>query len=201
MNFLPGQYVDLIAKGVRRSYSIANAPRSDGTLELHVRRYPGGVMSNHLFDHAMDGELMRLQGPLGTFFRREERTGPMLFLATGTGIAPVKALLEEIAADPSATAGRPIAVYWGNREPEDVYWQPPESAGVRVVPVLSRALPDYAGRRGYVQDALLADWPDLRGAEVYACGSQAMIQAAEKPLVDAGLDPHAFHYDAFVSSD
>lgn len=200
--FLPGQYIDVIAAGVRRSYSLANAPREDKLLELHIREYPGGVLSAFWFGEAKVGDLLRLNGPLGTFFAREEARGPLIFLATGTGAAPVKSLIEELVQDHSLAQGRPIRFYWGNRTPADFYWTP--EAGDRpfaFVPVLSRPNAAWSGRRGYVQDALVEDVPDLSQAEVYACGSHDMIKAAEALLPLHGLSLHHFHYDAFVASN
>lgn len=200
--FVPGQYIDVIAAGVRRSYSLANAARADGLLELHIRDYPGGVLSAFWFGAAQPNDLLRLNGPLGTFFLRDDTSGPLIFLATGTGAAPVKALLEELATRPELAAGRPIRFYWGNRSPVDFYWTPP--AAVRdftFVPVLSRPASNWTGRRGYVQQALVQDLPSLAEAEVYACGAHAMIKSAEALLPQHGLDLCHFHYDAFVVSD
>ena len=126
MRFLAGQYVDVIAEGVRRSYSLANAPRADGLLDLIVKRYPGGVLSAYWFERARPGDLLRLEGPLGTFFLREDGPETILFLATGTGIAPVKALIEELATDPEHAAGHRLLVFWGNREAESFCWTPVE---------------------------------------------------------------------------
>jgi CDP-4-dehydro-6-deoxyglucose reductase len=199
--FLPGQYIDVVAAGVRRSYSLANAPRPDRQLDLHIRQYPGGILSDYWFGAARAGDLLRLNGPLGTFFLREGDDGPLVFLATGTGAAPVKALLEELASIPQLAGGRAIHFYWGNREVQDIYWTPPEMARpFRFVPVLSRPGDDWQGRRGYVQQALIDDLPDLRGAEVYACGSHDMIKSAEALLPRHGLSLDDFHYDAFVPS-
>jgi CDP-4-dehydro-6-deoxyglucose reductase len=201
LQFVPGQYVEVIAKGVRRSYSLANAPRPDGMLELHIRNYPGGVLSRFWFEEAKTGDLLRLQAPLGTFFFRDLAAGPILFLATGTGIAPVKSILDEFAARPELTGGRDIHVYWGNRQQRDVYWTPQYAdLPVRFVPVLSRPGEGWTGRRSYVQDAALADLRRFEHAEVYACGSQSMIEAAKSLLVANGLPPRHFFSDAFVTS-
>jgi CDP-4-dehydro-6-deoxyglucose reductase len=200
--FLPGQYVDVIAQGVRRSYSLANAPRADGQLELHIREYPDGILSRYWFGSAAVGDLLRLNGPLGTFFLRDGDEGPLVFLATGTGAAPVKALLEELASIPQLAEGRPIHFYWGNREAHDIYWTPPEmTRPFTFAPVLSRAGAEWQGRRGYVQQALVEDLPDLAGAEIYACGSHDMIKSAEALLPAHGLSLDDFHYDAFVPAD
>jgi CDP-4-dehydro-6-deoxyglucose reductase len=199
--YLPGQYIDVIARGVRRSYSVANSPREDGLLHLHIRNYPGGVLSKYFFEEAKAGDLLRLQAPLGTFFFRDAAEGPLLFLATGTGIAPIKAMLEELAAAPDLRRNRPIHVYWGNRVSSDLYWEPHfPDAELTFVPVLSRPEDEWTGRRGYVQDAALSDFGSFETAECYACGSQDMIEAAETLLVQHGLNPRHFFRDAFVTS-
>lgn len=200
--FFPGQYVDIIAHGgIRRSYSIANAPTPQGLIELHVRRVPGGVMSEYWFEHAKVNDLLRLKGPLGTFFLRDVDGLDLLFLATGTGIAPVKAILEGLAVPAQLMQPRSISVYWGGRVPTDLYWN---SNGLglahRYVPVLSRAPAGWDGARGYVQQVALSDVRDWNRTAVYACGSDAMIHSARRQLVQAGLSERRFHSDAFVCS-
>lgn len=200
--FLPGQYVDVIAKGVRRSYSLANSPRADNLLEMHIRELAGGVLSAYWFGEAKAGDLLRMEAPLGTFFLRKQSSGPLIFLATGTGIAPIKAMIEELTADPALAGDRSIAIYWGNRSRSDFYWRPPPGAlPVRFVPVLSGPDESWTGRRGYVQAALLEDFHDLGEAQVYACGSQVMIQSAEALLPAHGLRRNRFYFDAFISSE
>lgn len=197
--FIPGQYIDVILpSGARRSYSLAAAPRKDGKLELHVRAVPGGELSAYWFGVARVNDLLRFEGPFGTFCQRESDATP-LFLVTGTGYAPARAMLQEMVAQ--GVSG-PIWLYWGGREPADLYDQV-EFPGLdlRYVPVLSRAGADWAGRRGHVQDAVLADHPDLDGKVVYACGSDAMIHAARDRLQEAGLLPRHFYSDAFVASN
>jgi len=199
--FLPGQYVDVIGNGVRRSYSLANASARDKLLELHIRAVPGGAMSAYWFGQAKANDLLRLNGPLGTFFLRHAGGRDLVFLVTGTGIAPAKAILESIDALPEAERPRSITLYWGGRTPADMYW---DGAGItaayRHVPVLSRAAPDWAGVRGYVQDACLADGFDLSRTIVYACGSDAMIHSSKEVLTGAGLPERYFYSDAFVCS-
>lgn len=201
----PGQYIDVIGPGgVRRSYSIANASRPDRTLELQVRKVDGGEMSSYWFERAATNDLLRLHGPLGTFFLRDVTGADLVFLATGTGIAPIKAILESLDRDPGRRPGS-ISLYWGGRQPADLYWQPPAKVAdvpVRYVPVLSRAGEDWDGARGHVQDAMLASTPmdSLARARVYACGSDAMIHGARAALTAAGLLDRHFHADAFVCS-
>lgn len=199
--FLPGQYVDVIAAGnVRRSYSIANAagPR----LELHIRAVEGGVLSAYWFGAAKTNDLLRLDGPLGTFVLGEVAGMDLVFLATGTGIAPVKAMLEALAAMPAPERPASVSVFWGGRTAPDLYWDVSTvDAGQRHVPVLSRAGAEWTGARGHVQDVFLAESPDLARTLVYACGSEAMIDAASLALAGAGLPPGRFRADAFVASD
>ncbi|WP_431469975.1 2Fe-2S iron-sulfur cluster-binding protein [Sphingosinithalassobacter sp. LHW66-3] len=199
LDYLPGQYLDVIARGVRRSYSIANAPREDATIDLDIRRFEGGVLSTYWFDEAQVNDLVRVEGPLGTFFLRDEPPETVLFLATGTGIAPVRAMLEEIAAEPDILGGADVRIYWGNRTPEDFYWSPEHAAGA-FHSIVSRPVEGWSGRRGHVQHAVLEDGVDLSSAVVYACGSQNMIGAAERLFLQNGLSAHSFHFDAFVSS-
>lgn len=202
LDYLPGQYLDIIGKGgVRRSYSIANAPRLDGMLELQIRRVEGGTMSAYWFEQAEVNDLLRLEGPLGTFSLRERPIEHLVFLATGTGIAPVKAMLEHLNEKAELFPEVRLHVYWGGRTPEDIYWQPQLSNRQhRFTPVLSRPNSNWQGRKGYVQDILLEDGLDLGSAQVYACGSEAMIGSARLALVAAGLESKNFYSDAFVSS-
>ncbi len=202
LRYLPGQYIDLIAPdGSRRSYSIANAPAGRDLIELHVRQVPGGLMSGYWFERAKPEDLLRFEGPRGTFFLRDIAERELVFLATGTGLAPVKAMLESLAMAPPATRPRSIALLWGGRRPEDLYCEPAtESLKLDYVPVLSRAGPEWAGARGHVQDRLLDRRPDWDRTSVYACGSEAMIEDARRALLAAGLAARRFQSDAFVSS-
>lgn len=200
LQFLPGQYIELIGpEGVRRAYSLANAPRPDGMLELHIREVPDGAMSRYWFQNAKANDLLRLRGPLGTFFLRDQADKDVVFLATGTGIAPVKAILEQLGGLDAASRPRSVTVYWGGRQAGDLYWTPPVE-GVRFVPVLSRADAGSGHRRGYVQDVFMQDQPALDRTLVYACGSDTMIHSAQALLTQAGLNQRHFHSDAFVSS-
>lgn len=204
LDFRPGQYIDVIGgEGLRRSYSIANAPRADKQIELHIREVPDGAMSRYWFQQAKANDLLRLRGPLGTFFLRDQAGKDLVLLATGTGLAPVKAILEGLATLPLDAAPRSVTVYWGGRQREDLYW-PLDSLGalpaVRVVPVLSRAGDDWTGERGHVQAAMLRQHAYLADTLVYACGSDAMIHGAQAALHAAGLPERQFHSDAFVCS-
>lgn len=202
LGFLPGQYIDVIANGVRRSYSLANAPRDDALLELIVKRYPGGQLSEYWFESAKANDLLRIEGPFGTFFLRDDGPTHILFLATGTGIAPVKALLEELAADPMRAARHKLSIFWGNRAAESFCWDPVGlGLDIGMHHLLSDQEAAWSGARGYVQDAALHQGIDPADTVVYACGSQAMIASARDSLLTAGLPPRRFFSDAFVSSN
>lgn len=202
LTYLAGQYIDVIGPGgLRRSYSVSNAPAADNQLQLHIRAVQGGVMSDYWFNQAKANDLVRINGPLGSFFMRPLTGLHLVFLATGTGIAPVKAMLEQLATAPATDQPLSVTVYWGGREPQDLYSNPTQwYSTLRYVPVLSRAPVGWSGSRGYVQKALLADALDLTHTVVYACGSDAMIQSAKAELIQAGLPDKRFYSDAFVPS-
>lgn len=201
-DYHPGQYVDVIGPaGVRRSYSVANAPTPDKQVELHIRAVPDGALSRYWFEQARVNDLLRLHGPLGTFFLRDVAGLDLVCLATGTGIAPIKAALEGLRRRPQDALPASIRVYWGGRKPADLYWDPGLlDLPLRFVPVLSRPEPAWRGVRGHVQQAFLADQPQLARMAVYACGSDAMIHDARDLLMRSGLREGRFHSDAFVSS-
>lgn len=199
-NFLPGQYVDLIGPGtVRRSYSVAGADPEQKTIELHIKSVEGGAMSGHLFGEAKPNDLMRFTGPHGTFFLRDVAGKSLIFLATGTGIAPVLAMLSSLPEGDKAPSE--VRVYWGGRHAADLYSDITSKVpNVIYTQVTSREAPPAGGFQGYVQDAVLADVGDLSDARVYACGSDEMIRSAARALTQAGLPARHFHSDAFVSS-
>lgn len=201
-SFIPGQYIDVIGPGgVRRSYSLANASFADKQLELHIRAVDGGAMSQYWFGQAKANDLLRLNGPLGTFFLRDVAGLDLVFLATGTGIAPVKAMLESMRDFAAEQQPRSVRVLWGGRTPRDLYFDVTGMSGrFKFVPVLSRADVQWLGARGHVQQALLAELQDLSEAAVYACGSDAMIRDAQTTLTAAGLPSNRFYSDAFVCS-
>jgi CDP-4-dehydro-6-deoxyglucose reductase len=201
LNFIPGQYIDLIGPGgVRRSYSLANAPKTDNTLELHIRAVENGAMSHYWFSEAKVNDLLRLHGPQGTFFMRNIAQRDLVFLATGTGIAPVKAMLEALPSFSLHELPRSVSVLWGGRNECDLYLDVGEIPGTfQYTPVLSRSA-TWRGERGYIQDVLLRQRSDLSNCAVYACGSDAMIHCARHALTAAGLYSDHFYSDAFVCS-
>jgi len=205
--FLAGQYVDVTSPaGAKRSYSIASSAAVPGKVELHIRRVDGGRFSDYWFGAAKANDLLRFDGPRGTFFLRPVTGLDVVFLATGTGIAPILSMLAQLALTPD-TQPRSVSLYWGGRQVQDHYLDPAAALpGLRYVPVVSRGGAQWQGACGHVQDVLLADValgraPALAGAAIYACGSERMIHDARRAMADAGLPQRRFHFDAFVGSD
>lgn len=201
-DFIAGQYIEVIGpNGIRRSYSLANSNQENKQLELHIKAVAGGAMSNYWFHQAKPNDLLRLHGPLGTFFLRDVAGLDLVFLATGTGIAPIKAIIESMAQLEENQKPRSTTVLWGNRNEHDLYVDFTKVPGTyRFIPVISRATEQWQGARGHVQHALLEHMPNLKNAAVHACGSEAMIQSAKAVLSAAGLPKNQFHSDAFVCS-
>lgn len=202
-NFIPGQYIDVIGpNAIRRSYSLANASITENLLELHIRSVNGGAMSDYWFNHAQINDLLRLNGPLGTFFLRPSIANrDLIFLATGTGIAPVKAMLESLLITPMDMQPKSVSVYWGGRKAEDIYFKPQNSLrDFRFIPVVSRGDSEWTGARGYVHLAAISSQSSFENTTVYACGSDAMIQSAKTAFIKVGLAENHFYSDAFVCS-
>ena len=199
-NWVSGQYLNLKKDNISRSYSIAKSKKSGGYISLLIKKYPGGLMSQYLFEAAKINDLMHLEGPLGSFFYRNKQPKKLLFLATGTGIAPIKAILEEFEQTPSMVTDTEISLFWGVKTTEDLIWKPHFSKfNFNYIPVLSREKANNC-ENGYVQDILLNQPINLLETEVYACGSPEMINDARKKLLNKGLLPHNFYADAFVTS-
>ena len=203
-----GQYVEFMLRdGARRSYSMANAPHTQtatGGLELHVRHMPGGLFTDHVFGAMKEKEILRIEGPFGSFYLREDSSKPIVLLASGTGFAPIKALIEQLQFKGSA---RPVTLYWGGRRPADLYmdtWVKAQLASMptlRYVPVISDALPadGWSGRTGFVHQAVLQDLPDLSGHQVYACGAPIVVDSAQAAYSQAGLPADEFYADSFIT--
>lgn len=195
--FIPGQYIDVIKGNIRRSYSIANAPREDGLIELQIKKVQNGKLSDYFFENASKNDLLRLEGPFGTFSLREDDSQNIVFMATGTGIAPIKAFLESLVSNPP---NKNIYLVWGGRYQEDLYLEFNQiNFDFNFVRVLSRANVD-GYHYGYVQDAVIELGIDLTKTTCYACGSIEMINSASSVLIENGLDRRQFYSDAFVSS-
>lgn len=200
--FLSGQYIDIIAKnGIRRSYSIASAHSTSDKIELQISHVENGEMSQYWFNEAKENDLLRFEGPYGTFCLHEKPQKNIIFLATGTGIAPVKSILEDMNHANEYAHTKNIIIYWGARVQQDIYWQPEfTNLSISFNPTLSRADNNWTGKKGYVQDAVIADDIDLSDSVVYACGSDTMIHSAQQRLITGGLEKKNFYSDAFVSS-
>jgi len=203
-----GQYIEfLLRDGARRAYSMATAPHLRGdvpTLELHIRHMPGGKFTDHVFGTLKEKDILRIEGPFGSFYLREDSDKPIILLASGTGFAPIKAIVQHMQ---HKGITRPTWLYWGGRRPHDLYqdaWareQATQLPQLTYVPVISDALPEdgWSGRTGFVHQAVLADHPDLSGFEVYACGAPIVIESARRDYAAAGLPADAFYADAFTS--
>jgi len=204
-----GQYIEFILRdGARRAYSMANAPHTQAEapgVELHIRHMAGGKFTDHVFGAMKEKEILRVEGPFGSFFLREDSDKPIVLLASGTGFAPIKALIEHLQ---FKGISRPTVLYWGGRRPGDLYladWvqaRVAELPWLRYVPVISNALPEdgWTGRTGFVHQAVLDDFADLSGHQVYACGAPIVVESARDAYsAQRGLPPEEFFADAFTS--
>jgi CDP-4-dehydro-6-deoxyglucose reductase len=210
MQFHAGQYVEfLLRDGSRRSYSMGNAPHTldpaAPKVELHIRHMPGGKFTDVVFSTMKEKDILRIEGPYGSFYLREDSQAPMILLASGTGFAPIKALIEHMQ---HKGITRPATLYWGGRRPSDLYMNDWVEEHVKAmpnltyVPVVSDALAEDAwlGRTGFVHQAVLQDHPDLSGFQVYACGAPIVVDSARADYLDkAGLPEEAFFADSFTT--
>ena len=209
LRYHAGQYIEFILRdNVRRSYSMANAPHTQvekPAIELHIRHMPGGLFTEQVFGTLKPKDILRIEGPFGSFFLREESDKPILLLASGTGFAPIKAIIEHLR---FKAITRPAVLYWGCRSRADLYlheWAlqaAAEMPSLRYVPVLSEPKPEaaWAGRTGFVHQAVMDDLPDLSGWQVYACGAPVMVDSAQRDFVArCALPAEEFYADAFTS--
>lgn len=206
LNYRAGQYIEfLLRDGKRRSYSMANAPHDAEHITLHIRHMPGGLFTDQVFSTLKERDILRFEGPQGTFYLREDSDKPLILLASGTGFAPIKALVEQLIHTKST---RPVALYWGGRRPADLYmnklcqdWAA-KLPGFRYVPVISDAQAEdqWQGRTGFVHQAVMADHADLSGYQVYACGAPVMVDSAKRDFVaQCQLPADEFYADSFTS--
>ncbi|MDC0354993.1 FAD-binding oxidoreductase [Flavobacteriaceae bacterium] len=199
-----GQYVNLIKGTINRSYSIGNKKSTSNQLEFFIKKYDNGLMSKYWFEEAKINDLLRVEGPLGSFFLREAKCENIVFLATGTGIAPIKAMLESVIEEHSNFSKKKFWIFAGVRYKQDLLWEPNinnTKIEIKYIPVLSRQVKDWNGEKGYVQDIVLKQNINLKDAQVYACGSNEMIQSAKKVLFKNSLKENSFFSDAFVSTN
>ena len=207
LQFLAGQYIDVLLKGgLRRSFSLGNPPHDEEALELHIRLVAGGEFTGHVFNKMKERDILRVEAPLGTFFLREDSPKPIVFVASGTGFAPIKAILEHMF---KQGLNRPMVLYWGGRRPKDLYmdalgkqWAA-DHPGFKYVPVISDALPEdqWNGRTGFVHRAVMQDFPDLSGHQVYACGVPIMVDSAKKDFIEqCKLPEEEFYCDSFTTA-
>lgn len=207
LQFLAGQYLDILMKdGKRRSYSMGNPPHDDEYIELHVRNMPHGAFTDFVFTRMKEKDILRFEGPLGTFFMREDSDKPIIFVASGTGFAPIKSIIEHAF---HLDTGRQMVLYWGGRRPADIYmgelagqWQQ-EHDNFTFIPVVSDAAPEdnWTGRTGLVHRAVMQDFPDMSGYQVYACGAPIVVESAHRDFTtQCGLPEEEFYSDAFTPS-
>ena len=207
LQFVAGQYLDILQRdGSRRSFSMGHSPQEEKGVELHVRLVAGGSFTQHVFTAMKERDILRFEAPLGTFFLREESPKPIVFVASGTGFAPIKSILIDAFAKDIT---RPMVLYWGGRRPKDLYmnalceqWAT-EHANFKYVPVISDALPEdnWSGRSGFVHRAVMADFPDLSGHQVYACGVPIMVDSAKKDFIaQCKLPEDEFYCDSFTTA-
>ncbi|WP_456418241.1 CDP-6-deoxy-delta-3,4-glucoseen reductase [Thiolapillus sp.] len=202
LQFLAGQYLDFILEdGRRRAFSIANAPHNDDFIELHIRHVDGGVFTDWAFTQMKEKTILRIEAPLGGFTLNEESGRPMLFIAGGTGFAPVKSQIEHAF---HTGMERPMELYWGVRAQKDLYlpdlprqWEQEHEHFTRFVPVLSAPEQDWNGRKGWVHEAVLEDHDNLADYDIYMAGPPPMIKAARDAFHAVGVTDEQMYYDSF----
>ncbi len=206
LQFLAGQYIEFLLKeGKRRSYSMANAPHDDALVQLHIRHMAGGHFTDHVFGKMKERDILRFEGPLGSFFLREESNKPVIMLASGTGFAPIKAVIEHTI---HRDIKRPITLYWGGRRPHDIYmmdlckgWAAAHPH-ISFIPVISDALPEdnWTGRTGFVHRAVMEDFADMSAHQVYACGAPIVVDSARADFIArCQLPEDEFYADSFTT--
>ena len=196
-----GQWIYFILKdGKKRAFSIANAPTHKNELELQIRHAFGGVFTDYVFNNLQAGALLQIEGPHGTFFYQHDE-GPILLVAGGTGFAPIKGILEEIL---QHVPEQPIHLFWGLRSRKDLYLQDlvkgwTKDYGIQYTPVLSDPHKDdkWPGKTGYVHEAVLEEYPELKNYSVYMAGPPQMIQSCKELFIKAGLHADKLYYDSF----
>jgi CDP-4-dehydro-6-deoxyglucose reductase len=205
LHFVAGQYINILLEdGQRRAFSFANPPHQSEHIELHIRLIARGRFTTYVFSQMKVGDDLRFEGPLGSFYLRESAR-PIIFVAGATGFAPIKSIVEDAF---HRGIRRPMLLYWGVRRTKDLYmmelaqrWQQ-DHDNFRFVPVLSEPIPEdqWQGRQGLVHGAILGDFPELNGYEVYVCGSAKMVDNAFPAFLEHGLSEDHCFSDAFLAS-
>jgi len=203
LRYLAGQYLDiLLPDGRKRAFSIASPPHNQGSLELHLRHIAGGVFTDHVFGDMGVGERLKIEGPRGQFYLREGADRPILFVAGGTGFAPIKAIIEHAFEE---GCQRPMHLYWGARDQSDLYlhglaeeWAA-SHANFSYTPVLSMPAEGggWQGRTGFVHEAVLFDYADLSGYDIYMAGPPPMIGGGRRAFAERGVAAERMFFDAF----
>lgn len=199
--FLAGQHMNvLLDDGVARSVSMASAPDA-GRLDFYIRRIAGGAFTDRALSRLRPGDWLDVELPLGSFCYRARDDRPLLMAATGTGIAPIKSILDSLMDDAFVP---PVTLYWGMRSENALFLDPhvqrwtERLAEFDYRPVLSAPAPDWPGRRGHVQNAILADLPDLSDYAIYLCGSPRMIAEAKPVFLAQGASPAHLYAEGFT---
>ena len=205
IDFIAGQYINIILEdGQRRAFSFANSPHNNSVIELHIRRIPNGVFTNVVFTELKVGDHLQFEGPLGKFKLNDSKL-PIIFIAASTGFGPIKSIIEDAF---YRGITRPMWLYWGVRNPEDLYmldlledWER-ETPHFHAVPIISEAITEslWLGRQGLVHEVVLQDFPNLIGHEMYVCGSLQMVDCAIPAFLAQGLEEDACFSDAFLPS-
>ncbi len=203
LQFLAGQYINVLLKDqAPRAFSIANAPHDDEFIELHVRYVEGGHFSGQVFHDLKEKALLRLEGPLGTYFLREDSERPLILIGGGTGFAPLKGMLEHAF---YTGMQRPLHLFWGVRSRRDLYLEElpqrwlQDHHNFQFTPVLSEPLPEdnWSGETGFVTDSVVRHYPELADYDVYASGPPAMVEAGHRLFIEHGMKETQFYSDSF----
>lgn len=200
LEYLAGQYIDIKHSDFKpRSFSIANAATNSGLIELHIRLVKNGVFTNFLLHTLKEKSILRIEGPKGNFYLRDNSASPIIFVAGGTGFGPIKALIEDIIIK---KIPRKIYLYWGVRDERDIYSDIPKKwaenfDNINYIPVLSEANSSWKGAKGFVHQQVATDFNNLSAYEVYTCGPPIMIESATNAFLELGLKKENFFSDSF----